>query len=253
MSKGNRLRARKKPERLSEQNLINGWSDTAGVRIRQARATDLPAITELVPLAAGVRLEDVLRDAVTADIAGAALRSGLRGGAGAFHRYLAEQFARHLDDPLQAYLHAALVLVAEHRDRGIIGTLIAYPPINVAEDHLQLIPARADRREVQKVVLLGAIGLAKIKAVAVAETERRRGIGAALLKRCRQVYVHCGYLLLYGAMPPTPGWSAFYRRQGFDVMEAGAPMDMWMVFGVHSTFLPGAGERFFFRRFQPSH
>jgi hypothetical protein len=42
--------------------------------------------------------------------------------------------------------------------------------------------------------MLGAIGLAKIKVVAVAAAERRRGIGAALLRRCRQVYVHCGYL-----------------------------------------------------------
>ncbi|MFG1706493.1 GNAT family N-acetyltransferase [Nonomuraea sp. M3C6] len=236
---------------MSEKALINGWSDAAGVRIRQARAGDLPAMAELVPLA-GVRIEDVLREAVTADIAGAALRSGLRGGAGAFHRHLAEQFARHFDDPLQAYLHAALVLVAEHRDRGIVGTLIAYPPLNVADDHLQVIPARADPTEAQRrVVMLGAIGLAKIKAVAVAETERRRGIGAALLKRCQQIYVHCGDLLLYGAMPPTPGLSAFYRCQGFDVMEARAPMDMWMVFGVHSSILPGADERFFFRRFQP--
>ncbi|MFD0480431.1 GNAT family N-acetyltransferase [Nonomuraea thailandensis] len=176
----------------------------------------------------------------------------MRGGPDAFHRHLAEQFARSFDDPLQAYLHAALVLVAEHRDRGIVGTLIAYPPINVADDHLQVLPADVDRREAQRrVVMLGAIGLAKIKAVAVAEAERRRGIGAALLKRCRQIYVHCGYLLLYGAMPPTPGLSAFYRRQGFDVMEPGAPLDMWMVFGVHSRILPGADERFFFRRFQP--
>ncbi|MEU4332867.1 hypothetical protein [Nonomuraea dietziae] len=36
--------------------------------------------------------------------------------------------------------------------------------------------------------ILGAIGLAKIKAVVVAETERRRGIGAAMLKRRRQIY-----------------------------------------------------------------
>lgn len=47
-------------------------------------------------------------------------------GTDAFHRHLAEQFARHHDDPLQAYLHAALVMVAEHRDHEIIGTLIAY-------------------------------------------------------------------------------------------------------------------------------
>ncbi|MGI5293039.1 hypothetical protein ACQEVF_58365 [Nonomuraea polychroma] len=144
MSKGGRLRARKKPEALSEQNLINGWSDIVGIRVRQARAGDLSATADLVPLA-GVRLEDVLREAVTADIAGAALRSGLRGGAGAFHHHLAEQFARHLDDPLQAYLHAALVLVAEHHERGIVGTLIAYPPINVAEEHRTLIGARAAR------------------------------------------------------------------------------------------------------------
>jgi hypothetical protein len=68
---------------LSEQNLINGWHGAAGVRVRQARAADLPTIAELVPLA-GVRLEDLLGDAVTADTAGAALRSGLRVGAGPF-------------------------------------------------------------------------------------------------------------------------------------------------------------------------
>ncbi|WP_327581641.1 GNAT family N-acetyltransferase [Nonomuraea sp. NBC_00507] len=99
-------------------------------------------------------------------------------------------------------------------------------------------------------ITIGAIGLAKIKAMAVAETARRCGIGAALLKRCKQVYFHCGYLLLYKAMPPTPGLDAFYRRQGFQVLEAGAPLDMWMVFGVHSRIQPGVDERYFVR-FQP--
>ncbi|MGH3755634.1 MAG: hypothetical protein ACRDRP_23660 [Pseudonocardiaceae bacterium] len=34
---------------------------------------------------------------------------------------------------MRAYLEAALVLVAKHRDQGVVGGLIAYPPISVAE------------------------------------------------------------------------------------------------------------------------
>ncbi|TDE32787.1 hypothetical protein E1295_39085 [Nonomuraea mesophila] len=55
---------------------------------------------------------------------------------------LAERFARHFDDPLQAYLHAALVLVVEPRDRGIVGALIAYPPIPTTETTLITVPRR---------------------------------------------------------------------------------------------------------------
>ncbi|MBF8188063.1 hypothetical protein ITP53_20455 [Nonomuraea sp. K274] len=69
----------------------------------------------------------------------------------------------------------SLVLVAEHRDRGIAGALIAYPSINVAEDHLQVITARADPREAQKVVMLGAVGSVNIKAVDPAPRRPHRG------------------------------------------------------------------------------
>ncbi|MEV5559796.1 hypothetical protein AB0L44_39630 [Nonomuraea wenchangensis] len=51
-------------DKLFPKSVISGWADAVGIRIRQARTGDLPAMVELVPLA-GVRIEDVLREAVT--------------------------------------------------------------------------------------------------------------------------------------------------------------------------------------------
>jgi GNAT superfamily N-acetyltransferase len=138
--------------------------------------------------------------------------------------------------------------VAEHRDQGIVGTLLAYPPTNVVSDHLTRTKhAKTDPRAHDKLLLSGATLLSKIKALAVTETARRHGIGAALLKRCTQIYFHSGYHLIYGMMPPTPGLDSFYRRRGFSVMDPGAPIDLWVIFGIHSHITPGADERYFLR------
>ncbi len=80
-------------------------------------------------------------------------------------------------------------------------------------------------------MMAGAIGIAKIKAVAVGESARGRNIGGALLQRCRQVYFHCGYLIVYGQMPPRPGLDAFYRRNGFQVLSEGEGLDLWVIVG----------------------
>ncbi|WP_248966363.1 hypothetical protein [Sphaerisporangium perillae] len=86
---------------------------------------------------AGVELEETLAAAVDEGLAGAALRAGLRGGIDSFHQHMAEQFIiSHRDNPVGAYVQAALVLVAEHDEHGIIGALLAYPPTNVVNDHL---------------------------------------------------------------------------------------------------------------------
>ena len=53
--------------------------------------------------------------------------AGLSGGQEGFNRHIAEQFIGHPDDPMQAYLSAALVLVADDRDHGVVGTVAAYP------------------------------------------------------------------------------------------------------------------------------
>ena len=97
---------------ITEHKLVHGWASAPRVRVRQAVASDLPAVAKLAALA-GVQT------------AGMALCAGLRGGWDGFTRCMAEQFFAHRDDPLPAYLAAALVLVAEHRDRGVVGALIA--------------------------------------------------------------------------------------------------------------------------------
>jgi hypothetical protein len=69
---------------------------------------------------AGVGLEDELRQAVVVGTAGAALRTALREGNGAFLRHMAERFfARQgMGEFGLAMLHPALVLVAERDSAG---------------------------------------------------------------------------------------------------------------------------------------
>jgi GNAT superfamily N-acetyltransferase len=218
------------------------------VRIRQAVAADLGAVADLAALA-GVRLEDAVADGVIAGSAGGALRAGLRDGQEAFVRHLAEQFIAHPEEQLNAYLSAALILVAEHREHGVIGALIAYPPSNVALDHLRQAKRRiTDPRELSKLAMAGAIWAAKVKAVATAAHARGAGVGSALIQCCSQVYFRCGYVMVYGQMPAVPGLDAFYRRNGFDVLDVGDELDMWVVFGVHSRIRTDPDERFFIRQ-----
>lgn len=233
---------------ITERKLVSGWAAAPDVQVRQAVPADLDAVGELAALA-GVRLEGELVSAVTAGTAGAALRAGLRNGRDGFARHIAEQFIAHPDEPLHAYLSAALILVAEHREQGVVGALIAYPPSNITADHLKHTRRTiTDPRERAKLMMAGAIAVAKIKAVAVTAAARSLGIGSSLLQGCQQVYFHCGYLMIYGQMPPMPDLDAFYRRNSFQVLDEGAELDMWVVFGVHSHIHADQGERFFIRQ-----
>jgi GNAT superfamily N-acetyltransferase len=232
---------------LTERKLVQGWASVPRVRVRQAVAADLPEVRELSAVA-GPRVEDELAEAVADGRSGSVLRAGLRGGREEFARHLAGEFFRHRDDPARAHLAASLVLVAEHQDDGVVGTLIACPPVNLTAMHLQATRKTiTDPRERDKLMMAGAIGAAKVKAVAVKEAARGRNIGGSLLQRCRQVYFRCGYLMIYGQMPPRPGLEAFYQRNGFQVLGEGEALDLWVVFGVHSRIDTGDGERFFVR------
>jgi hypothetical protein len=75
----------------------------------------------------------------------------------------------------------------------------------------------------------------------------RGGRGAGRAGARRQVYFHCGYLIVYGQMPPRPSLDAFYRRNGFQVLSKGEGLDLWVIFGVHSRIDTDHGERFFIR------
>lgn len=245
-------RRKTQPAQLSERSLVAGRSGGPGVRIRQAIPGDVDAIRRLARLA-GVQLEDELADAIQDETAGAALRAGLRGGPDAFTRHMAGQFIAHRDSSLTAYLSAALVLVAEQRDHGIVGTLVAYPPANVAGMILEQTRRRVtDPHERSQLIAAGGLGLAKVKALAVAGPARGQGIGGAMLAFCAKIYQRCQYVILYGQMPPTPGLEAFYTRYGFQVLPPDAPADFWVVFGIHTSICPGPGERMFIRLIRQS-
>ena len=239
---------RQRTAQITERKLDTGWAAAPGVRVRQAVPADMDAVRELATLA-GVTLDGLLARAVASGTAGVALRAGLSRGQEGFNRHIAEQFIGHPDDPLQAYLSAALVLVADDGEQGVVGTVVAYPPANLVQLHLDGARRRGttDSRELNNMMVLGAIGLAKIKALAVAEPARGRNVGGSLLLRCRQVFFSCGYVILYGQMPPTPGLDTFYRRAGFEVLAPGEGLDLWPVFGVHSLVETDPGERFFIR------
>ncbi|MEV5411031.1 GNAT family N-acetyltransferase [Thermopolyspora sp. NPDC052614] len=218
------------------------WDHGPHIRIRQAAPADVPAIRDLAPLAGeGVELEPPLADAVTAGYAGAALQTGVHDGITALHDRLLASLTGP-EDVLRAYLNVALVLVAEHDRDGVVGTLLAYPPIRVVEQFraIALIQGASP--------LVGVTGLVKIKAVVVAESARGGRIGPEFLKRCRQVYFGCGYQLLYGQIEPSrQDLEGFYQKQGFAVLGVGESVPLWPIFGFNAHLTAEEGQRLFVR------
>jgi len=239
-----------KPERLTERQFVNGWASAPRVRIRQARPGDVDAVAKLAPLA-GPMLDPDIAAAVDGKTAGSGFRVGLRRGREAFLRHMADQFGAHAErgEHFAAYLHAALVLVAEHRDHGIVGTLIANPPATVAATYLEQVGGDPVRQ--QGAWISCGTGVARVGTVAVAEQARGQHLGGSLLKRCRQLYAHCGYFIPYGQIPPRPGLEHFYERHGFRVLNDSAALNLWVVFGEPAMVYPDPGERIFVRHLQP--
>jgi GNAT superfamily N-acetyltransferase len=235
---------------LSDDRFDGGWMFGDQIRIRLAVAADLNAVAGLAD-AVGVEVEDALRVSVTDGSLGAGLRAGLRGGHEAFVRHMAETFFS-----LQgtgkfglALLHPGLVLVAEHDQDGVVGALIAHPPVHVLSDFARQVGE--ETKAGRDLVLMGAIGMARIRAVAVRETVRRQGVGAAMVRLCQQIYAHCGYYIVYGQMPAAPGLDSFYRHCGFQVLPPGDGFDAWVITGVSSNIHPAPDERVFIWRRKP--
>lgn len=241
-------RAAARHDDLTEDHLVDGWLLPSGIRVRLARAEDIPAVQALTKLT-GVDLEPEVTAAVEAGFAAAGLRAGLRAGKDGFTRHMGEQlFAAQSGDQRVPFQHATLVLVAEHDDQGVVAAVVAYPPIGVIQQlqqHAQ--DVGEGPQQALKILLAGATAIARIKALAVVETMRGAGIGAALLQRCWQVYDHCGYAIVYGQASPTPGLDRFYARHGFEVLQPGEGFDAWVVFGIHTQIRPDPDEQTFIR------
>jgi GNAT superfamily N-acetyltransferase len=232
---------------LAEQHLVDGWQLDDQVRVRLARAEDMPMVRDLVALA-GVNLEPEVTAAVATGVAAGALRAAV-GSRDAFVRHLADQFfAAQGGDPSMPFQHVTLVLVADHDDQGVVGAAVAYPPLGVIQQAVQYLQRTgADQQQVTQLVCSAAMTIVRIKAIAVTDTMRGRGIGGELLHRCWQVFDHAGYLIVYGQTQDTPQLERFYRRHDFDVLPAGTGYDPWVAFGVHMEVRSDPGERTFIR------
>ncbi|MCO1575140.1 GNAT family N-acetyltransferase [Crossiella sp. SN42] len=232
---------------LSERKLLQGWTTAVPrTRVRLATTADLPVITRLLPEAGvdlGERVEAGLAEGTVGQAHRAALaQRGENHGTPGFLRAMAEAFAV---GPDTAYLAATVVLVAEHREDGVLGVVVAFPPPNVAERLLIADDAAAQHN--LQVLVQGVSGLAKVSALVVDSSARRRGVGAALLSAVRRLFFYHGYLYVYGQMPQRPGLADFYAAQGFQVYEPGQSLDLWTVFGVPGGIVPEQGEQLFVR------
>ncbi|PRX63823.1 acetyltransferase (GNAT) family protein [Nonomuraea fuscirosea] len=218
------------------------WGHGPHIRIRQAVSEDLPIVRELAPLAGdGVELEKPLADAVTEGYAAAGLLIGVHESVSAFHDLILSLLEKS-PSPVLAYMHSALVLVAEHDREGVVGTLLAYPPLRFVEQFREVAVIHGASPSA------GIVDLVKVKAVVVAEPTRGGRIGSELLRRCRQVFFGCGYRLMYGQIEPTqPHLVKFYRKRGFTVLGADESIPLWPVFGINVHMRAEQGQRLFMR------
>lgn len=233
---------------LTEQRLVEGWPVAEQVHVRLAGSADMAAVRRLTTLA-NVELDDEIVNAVDTGICAVALRDGLKGGPDRFMRHMAGIIDGSEGMDLRSLLPpAALVLVAEHDQHGVVGVVVAYPPGSVLQ---QLVEhqrrAGATNEQLARVVVSGVMWIVRIKAIAVDEMMRGRGVGSALLYRCQQVFAHCGYMITFGQMDDNPALERFYRSHGFTVLERDSGFDPWVVLGVHAEICPDPGERTFVR------
>ncbi|MET8454545.1 GNAT family N-acetyltransferase [Streptomyces sp. NPDC005209] len=161
---------------MTRKQMLDGVPGSDGVRIGFAMPGEAGTMTALLKAAAddleAGHLEALARGEcgtwLLDALAGADLGERLvRGGAaGEFQRAAGE---------------LSLPLVARNSDGQVVGALLGVPSGTVVSGLAQLPGSRQH-------VLLSLLTYAKIKAVAVSEDARRRGIGAVLLARCVQVY-----------------------------------------------------------------
>jgi GNAT superfamily N-acetyltransferase len=233
--------AKKKPVRVppvTAERLVNGWAGPGGTRIRLARPGDTEQVTGLLALA-DIALDPVVGTVIEAGTVASTLLMGLDHGVNDMLRPLAEAVAA--DRPDDAMPGLILVLVAEGRDGFLRGVLQAVPPDNVLADGIAAgVPVLT--------AVVGAVKVAKIRAVAVAEQARGIGIGQTLIRRSVRTYLQLGFLLIYGQFPIGSGLEKYYARQGFTVLDEGQTIDLRrMNFPVLIGTDPSDPERLFVR------
>ncbi|MFI0515786.1 GNAT family N-acetyltransferase [Streptomyces sp. WSLK1-5] len=138
----------------------------------------------------------------------------------------------------------SLPLVARDREGHVLGALLAVPSGTVVSGLARLPGSR-------QAVLLSMLAYAKIKALAVSEDARGRGIGAALLERCVQVYWQLDYTLLFGEFDTERDLGPYYTRQGFSVLGSGQTINVGSLLTGSPLHLGAGPGLTLFHRWQP--
>lgn len=228
------------PQRISSQRLVDGWAGPANTTIRLARQEEAEAIVTLLRLA-GEEPETAIADALRLG----QLAIGLRRALDQTSKVLLADLQSAIPDGDEAIrefcMGLGLLLVAVTDDGEIVGALLAHPPIAYLQQLVQ-------RGIPWPHALAAHLAVTKVKALAVSPSARRSGIGAALLRRCGDVYWQCEYLVLFGQFSADRGGlAAFYGHQGFTLVREGDALDLGVVFGRPVSLGAGPGERLFHR------
>jgi predicted N-acetyltransferase YhbS len=200
--------------------------------IRTAQPADIDDLRALCEMA-GTIMEDEIVQAIRSGTAGAALQAGLDGGFDGLFDHIQQNLLNPpVDDLKELFLRLTLALVAEDEQGRVVGAALASPPVRVIMAVAQELQTHgATQNQWFQGVLMGSLGICRIRAVAVHEPYRRMGAGAALVQSIRSTYTEIGYSIIYGQMPLTEGLDDFYREQGFRVLSVGEVFDARVVFG----------------------
>lgn len=188
--------------------------------------------------AATSEIEQGHLDAIAAGQGGSWILEGLAGA----DRALTEPLVRAAAEGRLQEAATALTLPLVVQDSGgeLVGALLALPPGTVVQT--------VREAGYEQHALLAMLKYAKIKALAVPSQAQGRGLGAALLKRCLQVYWQLDYMLVYGQYEVDRALGPFYTGQGFTVLQPGETTDVgYLLTGRPIGLGAGPGEHLFFR------
>jgi GNAT superfamily N-acetyltransferase len=222
--------------RLTGQRVAEGLPGPDGVRIRYAQPQDADIVADLVKTA-GDDMESGHVEALAQGRCGTWMLDALSGAG------LAPPLARAAasGDLLTAAAAMSLPLVAQDRNGQVLGVLLGVPSGAVTAMVMKL-PGHNGH------ALMSMMKYAKIKAVAVREEARGRGISTALLKRCVQIYWQLDYMLLFGEFETCRMLGPYYWRHGFTVLDPQDTIDVGtLLTGVPMRLGAGPGETFFHR------
>jgi GNAT superfamily N-acetyltransferase len=200
------------------------------VKIRAARPEDLKAVGEVLSLN-GQRVEPMLVAALERGVVGRSLRLDPQARA--------REVVRHHEatDAMDAFPGLSTLLVAEE-EKVVVGAAQVLVPG-------QMLIEMSTRGFGLQVAASVAASIAKYSSLVVVDAARGRGIGAALTRRCVKIYLDADFAMIFGQFHESPMLERFYRRCGFDVLDAGQGVSLPPP--VQWATMPEPGDRLIVR------